>query len=47
VTVAAVLYSVVGTCLRLGLEPVAYLSDAFDRVPAFLAGRLGAFHRDR
>lgn len=31
---AAVLYSVVGTCQRLGLDPFAYLRDVFARLPS-------------
>ena len=37
---AAVLYSVVGTCRRLGLDPFAYLRDAFARLPGIAADRL-------
>jgi transposase len=37
---AAVLYSVVGTCRRLGLDPYTYLREAFTRLPALPAGRL-------
>ena len=40
---AAVLYSVVGTCRQLGLDPFAYLTDACDRIPGVTAGRLDAF----
>jgi hypothetical protein len=36
---AAVLYSAVGTCRRLGLDPFAYLRDAFARLPTLPAGR--------
>ena len=31
---AAVLYSVIGTCRRLGLDPFAYLRDALVRLPS-------------
>src|SRR5262249_6293564 len=36
---AAVLYSVVGTCRRLGLDPFAYLRDPLARLPGLPAGR--------
>lgn len=38
---AAVLYSVVGTCRRLGLDPLAYLRDTLGRLPATPADRVG------
>lgn len=38
--VAAVLYSVVGTCRRLGLDPFAYLRDLFAKGPFTPAGRI-------
>jgi transposase len=44
---AAVLYSVVGTCRRLGLDPFAYLREAFCRVRALSAGRLDEVLPDR
>lgn len=37
---AAVLYSVVGSCRRSGLDPWAYLRDVFDRLPGLSADRL-------
>jgi hypothetical protein len=37
---AAVPYSVVGTCRRLGLDPFAYLRDAFARLPGMSGGQL-------
>jgi hypothetical protein len=37
---AAVLYSVAGTCRRLGLDPFAYLRDAFARLPSLPASRV-------
>jgi hypothetical protein len=44
---AAALYSVVGTCRRLGHDPFAYLRDVFARLPAFPAGRLDELLPDR
>ena len=38
---AAVLYSVVGTCRRLGLDPFTYLLDAVARLPATPGDRVG------
>lgn len=38
---AAVLYSLVSTCQRLGINPWAYLSDALTRLPELPAERLG------
>ena len=35
---AAVLYSIVGTCRRLGLDPFAYLRDTLARLPACRTG---------
>jgi hypothetical protein len=37
---AAVLYSGVGTCRRLGLDPFAYLRDVFARLPSLPASRV-------
>jgi hypothetical protein len=37
---AAILYSVVGTCRRLGLDPLAYLRDVLRRLPLQPASRL-------
>ncbi len=39
-TSAAVLYSVVGTCRRLGIDPFAYLRDAFTRLPTLPPDRI-------
>jgi hypothetical protein len=36
---AAVLYSVIGSCRRLGLDPFAYLWDTQARLPGLPAGR--------
>src|SRR5262245_24776603 len=36
---AAILYSAVGTCRRLGLDPFAYLRDALIRLPSLPGGR--------
>ena len=44
---AAVLYSVAGTCRRLGLDPLAYLTDAFGRVAALGGDRLDELLPDR
>jgi hypothetical protein len=44
---AAVLYSVVGTCRRLGLDPFAYLRDAFTRLPSLSADRVAELLPDR
>jgi hypothetical protein len=44
---AAVLYSAAGTCRRLGLDPFAYLRDAFARLPSLPAGRLDELLPDR
>ena len=44
---AAVLYSVVGTCRRLGLDPFAYLRDALAGLPSLPAGRVDDFLPDR
>ncbi|WP_439628597.1 IS66 family transposase [Gemmata sp.] len=41
---AAVLYSVVGTCRRLGLDPLAYLRDLFTRLRSVPADRLDDLH---
>jgi transposase len=38
---AAILYSMVGTCKRHGLDPWAYLRDALTRLPELPAERLG------
>ncbi len=37
---AAVLYSVVGSCQRLNLDPFAYLRHVFARLPTLPADRL-------
>jgi transposase len=37
---AAVLYTLVGTCRRLGIDPLGYLRDVFARLPACPAGRV-------
>jgi transposase len=44
---AAVLYSVIGTCRRLGLDPFAYLRDAFARLPSLPASRVDHLLPDR
>jgi hypothetical protein len=44
---AAVLYSVVGTCRRLGHDPFRYLQDAFVRMPRRPPGRVDEFLPDR
>jgi transposase len=44
---AAVLYSVVGTCRRLGLDPLDFLTEAFGRIPGLASGRLDEFLPDR
>src|SRR5262245_13143160 len=44
---AAVLYSVVGTCRRLGLDPFAYLRDALAGLPSLPTGRLDVLLPDR
>jgi hypothetical protein len=44
---AATLYSVVGTCRRLGHDPFAFLRDVFGRLPAVPAESLDAFLPDR
>jgi transposase len=44
---AAVLYAVVGTCRRLGLDPFAYLRDAIARLPSLAAGGVDGFLPDR
>jgi transposase len=44
---AAALYSVAGTCRRLGLDPFTYLRDAFGVLPALPAGRLDELLPDR
>jgi transposase len=44
---AAVLYSAVGTCRRLGLDPYRYLQEAFGRIPGLPAGQLDEFLPDR
>jgi transposase len=38
---AAILYSVVGSCTRLGGDPFAYLKDVLERLPTHAAERLG------
>jgi hypothetical protein len=37
---AAVLYSAISSCRRLGLDPFAYLRDAFARLPRMPCGQL-------
>jgi transposase len=37
---AAILYSVVGTCRRIGLDPLSYLRDVLQRLPSLPACRL-------
>jgi hypothetical protein len=44
---AAVLYSVVGTYRRLGLDPFESLMEAFSRIPGLLAERPDEFLPDR
>jgi hypothetical protein len=44
---AAVLYSVVGTCRRLGFDPFRYLQGAFSRIPGLPSRRLDEFLPDR
>jgi transposase len=44
---AAILYSVVGTCRRIGLDPLAYLRDAFARLPTLPASRVNELLPDR
>jgi transposase len=44
---AAVLYSVVGTCRRLGLDPFGYLRDALGRLPSLPVERLDELLPDR
>jgi transposase len=44
---AAVLYSVVGTCRRLGLDPFRHLREAFGRIRGLPPGRLDEFLPDR
>jgi|GEM_PF-3776714 len=44
---AAVLYSVIGTCRRLGLDAFAYLRDALARPPSLSAGRADELLPDR
>ena len=43
----AVLYSVVGTCRRIGIDPFAYLRDVFVRLPGLPGDRLAAVLPDR
>ena len=38
---AATLYSLVGTCKRLQIDPYAYVKDVLERLPAHPADRLG------
>jgi transposase len=40
---AAVLYTVVGACRRLGCDPFAFLRDLFARLPFLPAGRIDEF----
>jgi transposase len=44
---AAVMYSVTGTCCRLGVDPWAYLRDVFARLPGLPANRLDELLPDR
>lgn len=44
---AAVLYSVAGTCRRLGLDPFAYFRHARGRIPFLPAGRIVEVFPDR
>lgn len=44
---AAVLYSLVQTCKRLGIEPWRYLRDVLERLPTCPAERLGELLPDR
>jgi hypothetical protein len=44
---AAVLYSAVGTCRRLRLDPFAYLRDVFTRLPSRQAGHVDDLLPDR
>jgi hypothetical protein len=44
---AAVLYSVIGSCRRLGLEAFRYLQEAFGRIAGLSSGRLDEFLPDR
>jgi len=37
---AAVIYSLVGTCKQLGIEPFAYLRDVLERIPTHPASRI-------
>jgi hypothetical protein len=37
---AAVIYSLIGTCKLLGIEPFAYLRDVLDRIPTHPASRI-------
>jgi transposase len=38
---AATLYTLVGSCKRLQVDPFAFLKDVLDRLPTHLAERLG------
>jgi hypothetical protein len=42
-----VLYSVVGTCRRLGLDPFAYIRDVFNRPPSLPGDRIDDLLPDR
>jgi transposase len=44
---AAVLTSFTATCKRLGIEPLAYLRDIFDRISTHLASRLAELLPDQ
>ena len=44
---SAVLYSVVGTCRRVGVDPFAYLRDTFARLPLTPVGRIDDLLPDR
>ncbi|HVK16608.1 MAG TPA: transposase domain-containing protein [Fimbriiglobus sp.] len=41
------LYSVVGTCRRVGVDPFAYLRDTFARLPLTPVGRIDDLLPDR
>jgi transposase len=44
---AAILYSLIGSCRRLGPDPFRYLQEAFGRIPGLPSGRLDEFLPDR
>ena len=37
---SAVIYSIVGSCRRRGIEPGAYLADVLRRLPAMMANEV-------